>query len=121
MWRTGKNLCDPSKLDDSSNNFIWGYRGTGFLFKANQTYTLSVTSTLNVSSIRIVSVDEATVLAQAGSGLKYATYTPTTDTYGVIRLWATGLSLYGTSVQLELGSTATSYEEYHGTALTLSW
>ena len=119
VWRTGENLLDPSKLDGSSANFIWGYRGTGFLFKANETYILSVSSNVVVSSIRIITVDESIILAQSNGTLQYVTYTPTADTYGVIRLWASGLSLESTNVWLNLGSTASPYSPYTGTSLTI--
>lgn len=119
VYRTGKNLCDPAKLDGTKANFIWGYRGTGFLFKAGISYTLSTGK--EVDSIRIVSLDEQTVLAQGSSGIAGITYTPATDTLGVIRLWSTGLTLDGINFLLELGSTATAYEPYTGQTVNVQF
>ena len=118
VYGTGANLLDPDELDTSVNNFIWGYRGTGFLFKGGKTYTLSFGK--DISSIRIVSVDEQIVLAQAPT-LRYVTYTPTVDTLGVIRLWSSGITMDGLEPMLSLSSMAQPYQPYVGTTLPVSW
>jgi hypothetical protein len=52
VTRTGKNLCDPSKINTLSSNYIWFYKEDGFVFKSGVTYALSVGK--DVPSIRIV-------------------------------------------------------------------
>ena len=78
--------------------------------KANTTYTFSFNGT-NCSSLRIVSVDEQTVYAQAPATNPYkVSYTPSIDTLVAFRLWGSGLT--GTDFMLEVSNTGTSYEPY---------
>ena len=113
VTRTGKNLCDPSKINTLSSNYIWFYKEDGFVFKSGVTYAFSVGK--DVSSIRIVDYNNNNViLAEADVSKRYVIYSPVSDVVGVIRLWATGLTIEGLNPQLELGSTATDYEPYSG-------
>ena len=105
--KNGKNLVDPSKFVNSPSNFIWGYRNEGFLLRANITYTFSLTGT-DISSVRLVSVDEQTVYAQTSS--LTITYTPSNDVLVVFRIWGQGA--IASDFQLEVNNTNTSYEPY---------
>lgn len=111
LTKTGKNLIDPSNFVSWPTNFIWGYKNTGFLLRAGYTYTFSFNGT-NASSLRLVSVDEQTIYAQATTSNPYmVTYTPTADTLIVFRLWGNGLT--GTDFMLEISETVTEYESYN--------
>ena len=110
LTKCGKNLVNPSNFTSGLANFIWGYRNVGYLLKANTTYTFSFNGT-NCSSLRIVSVDEQTVYAQAPATNPYkVSYTPSIDTLVAFRLWGSGLT--GTDFMLEVSNTGTSYEPY---------
>ena len=108
----GKNLLDASTAS-SPANIVWLCEPDGFLFKANQAYTLSVPSADLLQSISIYSTDKTTQLAYAASQ-KSVTYTPTEDTYGLPRLYNSNGVAQTTidKAQIELGSTATSWSPY---------
>jgi len=115
----GKNLCNPSKVTHPSSQYIWGYKGEGFLFRAGTSYTLSINIT--VASTSIYSVDETTQLAYASS-VNRVTYTPTEDTLGVLRFYgATALDFDNAHIQLEIGTSPTAYEPYTSTTHTTTY
>lgn len=115
----GKNLCNPSKVTHPSSQYIWGYKGEGFLFRAGTSYTLSID--IAVASTSIYSVDETTQLAYASS-VGRVTYTPTKDTLGVLRFYgATALDFDNAHIQLEIGTSPTTYEPYKGTTHTTTY
>ena len=116
--KCGKNLIDPSKFVSNPTNFIWGYRNEGFLLRANITYTFSFIGT-DISSLRLVSVDEQTIYSQA-SGLqpRTITYTPSNDVLVVFRIW--GMGAVASDFQLEVNNTNTSYEPHKYISDTVS-
>lgn len=121
----GKNLLDPDKLTQGTTQYVWGYKGTGFLFKANTTYTFSIDPSITYSSISIYGVDESTQLAYAGgnAGGKVS-YTPTEDTYGVLRLYSgDGIALSNIvgNAMLEIGSDRTAYSPYSNVCPISGW
>lgn len=119
LTKIGKNLVDSSKFIAGPTNFIWGYKNEGFLLRANKTYTFSFNGT-NCSSLKLVSVDEQTIYAQAPLSAPYrVTYTPASDTLVVIRMWGTGIT--GTDFMLEISNTATKYEAYKSNTYTVSF
>lgn len=119
LTKIGKNLVDSSKFINWTANFIWGYKNEGFLLRANKTYTFSFNGT-NCSSLRLVSVDEQTVYAQASASTPYkVTYTPASDTLVVFRLWGAGIT--GANYQLEIASEPTEYEDHKEESYTVSF
>ena len=120
----GKNLCDPSELTQEYDGLVWGYYDTGILLKANTTYTLSVSSSLNINSIGIWGTDHTTQYAHKSTGINYVSYTPTQDVYACLRVYrASGLdtSDVSGSIQLESGSSATSYAPYSNICPITGW
>ena len=120
IQRTGKNLLDKAQFEYGANTqFIWGYRGAGFLLKGGRTYTFATNT--DPSSMRLVSVDESTVYAEKTATSKIV-YTPAKDTLVVFRLWnSSAQNLSALTVQLELGSTATDYEPFRGNSYSVTW
>ena len=123
----GKNLLDPSNLEVASTaTYVWGYRGTGYLFKSGVAYTISVTDNITIASFRIVSVDEETVLAQAASGTsnRIVYYTPESDTYGVIRMYngsSFDLDAVKAAAMIEVGSARTAWSPYSNICPISGW
>ena len=70
--------------------------------------------------MRLVSIDEQTIYAQASTTNPYkVTYAPTVDTLVVFRLWGSGLT--GTDFMLEVNNTATAYEPYKSMTYPVSF
>ena len=118
----GKNLLDPDELTLSGDSLVWGYYSSGFLFKANTTYTLSVSADLVISSISIYAIDHFTQLAYASPG-NYVSFTPTVDTYGCPRFYMNDIDLDAVkaSAQIEIGSTATSFVPFENICPITGW
>ena len=107
----GKNLVDPSKkVTASATTGKWYNDGTGFLLHSGQAYALSA----NVSTDATYFVY---IYAIGGTQLAYgkwtATYTPSADVYVYFQYYESGgAHLADAELQLELGSTATSFAPY---------
>lgn len=140
-YRTGKNLLDESFLSDLANYPIignYGYKYTDpILLEPNTTYRFSFTTPQTYETTRYWAVkvyDDAYTDINDSGIVRYLVnkkvtsgQSITTGAQGVIRF-----AVYGgqatlddiwnnTTVQLELGSTATSYESYSGTTLPIDW
>ena len=118
----GKNLLDPAKRQNLSNNIYWYYNTSGLLLMAGVTYTFSLSSATAQNSIEKIGGPQLAV----NYGKTSLTYTPSTDIYVWINAYFSGNfppPSGGTSevqCQLELGSTTTAYEAYQGTQYTIT-
>lgn len=107
----GVNLVDPSKkVTASATTGRWYNDGTGFLLHSGQTYTLSANVGTDVTYF-------VYIYAIGGTQLSYgkwtATYTPSADVYVYFQYYESGgAHLADAELQLELGSTATSFATY---------
>ena len=110
VLKLSPNLIDESTLVKVSAT-IWRYYSTvsqgGFDLKANTTYTLSTDD----SNINVYFYDYDTKTSVA-SGKHYKTYTPTEDTKVYFTLYLSSGIPENTHIQLEIGSTATTYRPY---------
>lgn len=108
-WAGGaeKNKLDPSKKSTSLDNstFRW-YEADGYLLSANQPYTLSCDD----SSVRLYFRDKngGTDLI---TGYSAITYTPTENITVFLQAYKSS-GIATDKFQLELGSSATSYQPY---------
>ncbi len=122
VYRTGKNLIDPSKkaiAPGSTTTARWYNDGTGFLLHSGKEYALSG----NVSTDATYFVY---IYSIGGTQLSYgkwtATYTPSADVYVYFQFYESGgAHLADAELQLELGSTATTYEPYNGNTYAVDW
>ncbi len=122
VYRTGKNLIDPAKkviVTGSTTTARWYKDGTGFLLHGGQAYALS--SNISTDATYFVYFYDL-----GGTQLAYgkwtATYTPTNDTYVYIQYYESGgAHLADAEFQLELGSTASTYEAYKGNTYSVEW
>lgn len=119
VYRTGKNLVDPSKkVATSTTTEKWYNDGTGFLLHGGQTYALS--SNISTDATYFVYFYD-----MGGTQLAYGkwatTYTPSADTYVYFQYYESGgAHLADAELQLELGS-ATTYEPYNGNTYSVDW
>ena len=117
VYRTGKNLIDPSKKVKTSQSIAkWYNDGVGFQLRGGQAYTLS--NSLGGGTVYFYNID--------GSALAYGsaskTYTPANDVYVYFQFYsATESEVDNVQFQLELGSTATTYESYNGNTYSVDW
>lgn len=104
-WQTGRALGNPNCCV------------TDFIpVKANQSYTISY-NTPAAENWRYNSDKQATSrLPMRGEANPSVTYTPNTDEYIRCSVKNEDVDIF----QIELGSTATAYEPYHGTSATLT-
>ena len=122
-YRTGKNMLDTNERANLGNSNIHFYFTNGLLLKAGQAYTFSVSQT--AAQLTFMAMD-GTVLAIAYSTTS-KTYTPSEDVLVKFDVYYTGQysppsgGLSEVDCQLELGSTASSYEAFGGTTLPVSW
>lgn len=141
VYRTGKNLLNEVFLADYSNYPIqgnYGYRYTEPIFlKPNTQYVFSFTTTQLYETVRYWAVkayDDAYDDINNSGAIRYlvngkysANQSITTGAKGAIRFATYGGQTTlddiwnNTTVQLELGSTATSYEPYSGTTIPISF
>jgi len=105
----GKNLLDPAKRTTYGSGLgqRW-YATDGITLKANQPYTMSVTSSTSIFVYFIDKVTDATLL----SGSSPQTYTPTEDVVVYLQAYSNVDISSIDTFQLELGSTATDYAPY---------
>ena len=124
VYRTGKNLVDQSAGNTSSGNWWIGADASNgepngsFVLNAG-TYTFSVSDTMSGLYIR-----------KNGSNVKVV-YNASSATFTLSERTAIRLMLYQNNVtiaywntvdiQLELGSTATTYEPYNGSTYAVDW
>ena len=115
----GKNILNESQHVLTNRNIYWGRNAdqSGFLIKAHTTYTLSVCDNLEPPTrMYFVSKAGKTLKEISGSSV---TYTPDEDIWvSFDAYWADGRPENATVMQLEIGSTATSYEPYQSQSLT---
>ena len=111
VTRTGKNLLDPSARTTSAQNIRY-YQNDNLLLKAG-TYTLSISS--QVSGLYVNS-GASTLFEKYNS--TFLAFTLTEDTPVHFDFYKSGID---TSLlcQLEVGSTASSYEAYQGETYTI--
>ena len=118
-WRTGKNLLDPDKRTQTSNNIRY-YVSDGFLLKSGQTYTLSISGP-PANGLYFVRMSDNSNIALKYNNTKL-TYTPTEDVLVKFNIYyapAPSGGLDDIKCQLELGSTATPYSSYSGNQYTI--
>ena len=120
VYRTGKNLVDPAKkVATSTTTAKWYNDGTGFLLHGGQAYALS--SNISTDATYFVYIYD-----MGGTQLAYgkwtATYTPAVDVYVYFQYYESGgAHLADAELQLELGSSATTYEPYNGNTYSVDW
>lgn len=111
-YDSGKNLLNVSTAQGTGT--IWFHYDNGILLKKGTTYTFSCKN-YGTGSISLYTLDHTTQVAYAyitESSAKVA-YRPTEDIYVCPRIYQAGLTVSSLiDVQLEVGSTATSYEPY---------
>ena len=125
VTRVGKNLCPNKIYQRNSKNYVIGTdNDTSFpflLFK-DKTYTLSFNVTISTTyQVYIREENQSTATQYTGTSV---TFTPNiTGNYKIVitsALADTSVSNYS-NIQLEVGSTATTYEAYNGTIYPISW
>ena len=114
----GKNLLDPEKrITYGSGYGLRWYYDDGFVLKANQAYTFSVTFS-NPIALYIINKATGDTIANGSDNL---TVTPTEDTTVYMQAYrAQDISSVDT-FQLELGSTATAYVPYSNICPITGW
>ena len=111
---TGKNLLNPEYRENLSNKIKF-YKDAGYLIKAGVTYTFSISGG-NASGIYFVRKSDESDIAVKYNNTSL-TYTATEDTLVCFNIYYSQVPSGGLSsinCQLELGSTATTYEPYSG-------
>ena len=105
----GKNLLDPAKRTTYGSGLgqRW-YATDGITLKANQPYTMSVTSSTSIFVYFIDKATDATLL----SGSSPQTYTPTEDVVVYLQAYSNVDISSIDTFQLELGSTASAWAPY---------
>ena len=126
VTRTGKNLLNPSTLltgyyaDKDANDTSGSattYR-TAELALTQGTYTISFSTAVNIVRYREKGITSSNNVA---TGVKAYTFTISTDATVALGFRIPNESWDdSTTIQIELGSTATSYEPYTGTTYTSS-
>lgn len=129
VTRTGKNLLDPAYRyeDSTANNYHvrYYYHGPSFpyyeklLLKKGVTYTLSFTGAANAAGLYVYSDSSTRPFIKYSSN--FITFTPTDDFYAAFDIyWASGdIPVEDVLCQLEVSSTASSYEAYQGQTYTI--
>ena len=119
----GKNLLDPAYRVNTDSNSRFYYNSDGLLLKANTAYTLSVS--IAAAGLYINSISGNTLASNFGK--TSLTYTPTEDVLVKIDVYFAGNypALSGGTesalVQLEIGSSATSYNPYSNICPITGW
>ena len=122
LKRTGKNLIDDSVLYQDGNQVVFGQntvRTTRGLYLGAGTYTVTV----SCSKTAIIYVGTEDAPNGTGIGNTSTSRSFTLNKSQNVAIWAylSGLLVSDiTSVQLELGSTATTYSPYQGNTYTVS-
>lgn len=129
--RAGKNLLNGADVtieaDSGNHNIDVGsviLKAGTYTYSAYQdvTMTSNTRNTLAVSYGGNVYYENANQNAHLGSGLHTITFTLATEQTVAFRIWGNTLSNTTTysQLQVEQGSSATTYEPYQGTTLSLS-
>lgn len=115
--QTGKNIIQNLKYQATSNRVNIGQSDDDFsVFLRAGTYTLSISSSINIRAYYRGSLDGSNTLINPTYSTSYiGTFTLSEDKY--VRIWVIGQDEnVSTSdiltIQLEVGSTATAYEAY---------
>lgn len=125
VTRTGRNLLDDSDMQILTTQLRIardeGLGGNPFLLKGGCTYTLSCNSSKPASAIYLIkpytSVRQAIAFRFNSRSITYA---PEEDIeVGCVLDWSNGRPEDATHLMLEVGSTATAYEPYHGNTYTI--
>ena len=106
----GKNLIDPTTRTKPSNTMYRWYNATGFLLKANTTYTFSARSSEKTLNVYFYDFETTTSIKSSSTGA--VTYTPTEDTKVFFTAYVASGIPEDVMPQLEYGSTATDYKPY---------
>ena len=112
---TGKNLLDESQYNLGTNYIYWGYGVSrkGFLLRANIQYTLSVDNSIKTPSGIFIEDKASGATLVSEYNAKSVNYTPDEDTWAQFQAYYNnGRPENESYLQLEIGSTATSYEPY---------
>ena len=134
VTRTGKNLFNKNigvttkkiRGDDGteSTSSASGYTNALGGFLPNTQYTISGTLLASSQSMRIYYLDERQNWISRSSSISYG-YTPYTFTTPAgcrwIQMQYNLASADFDTVQIEIGSTVTDYEEYQGTTVNIDW
>ena len=115
VTRTGRNLIDPSVKSTSGTTIARWYYDTGFMLYAGVTYTLWTGDLTDT-----VYIDNHTTNTNVKNGHSI-TYTPDTDLLAHFRVYRPSGGLVNVNLQMEIGSTASPYEAYQGTSVTVSF
>lgn len=119
VYRTGKNLLDPSaQTEDVSTRKRW-YWTDGFLLEAHKSYTFTeFHDGAGDVTVYFMPMDSVDPLAYDSHTV---TYTPTADVYVRFQAFRSDGIPTGTVYQLEVCSTASAYTPYQGTTYPVSW
>lgn len=117
----GKNLLDPDERTNTNNN-IHFYFGSGFLAKANQAYTFSVSDA--AAQLTVFKFDGSTIVVNYGKTA--LTFTPTEDVLIKLDAYYSGGyqpsgSINDVKCQLEKGSSASSWTPYANECPISGW
>ena len=126
MTRTGKNLINPCvgsftsvaswvSLENVNANTVTD--GTQ-IYLPEGTYTLSYAERTTAWATQIFSADGSTLL---NSSQNSVTFTVSADTLGYIRINVGYQQAVSFKIQIEVGSTATTYEAYNGESITRTY
>lgn len=114
----GKNLLDANiGIPYGGGSGMRWYESQGFMLMANKTYTFSASNT-NGASVAVYIIDHATRTTLASSTL-VTTYTPTQNVIVYLQAYRGSGIPSGTEFQLEFGTSATEYEPYTSSTLSL--
>ena len=103
---SGKNLLNPAEYESVTATQSRWYYTDGYTLKAGTAYTLSCDGSVTVYIMR--KSDSAALATRTD----FVTYTPTEDVEVWFRVYKSGGLPETFNAQLELGSTATTYEPY---------
>ena len=128
--RTGKNLLNPNitwtaGIRDDNGNIVSGsshFTNAVYGIKPNTKYTISGTlqvATTDAHRIYFLKAD-GTWISRTGTSTQSPHTFTTPSECGAIQIQVTGALTELGDVQLEEGSTATTYEPYSGTTLSVS-
>lgn len=126
--RTGKNLIDISTwttgaLDVSNGTVITNDNKSvsPYIFLKSGTYTLSRLERATGNWVKAAFYDYSKVYVNEIFNNKNLTNTFTLNKNGYIRIGTDYVVTESDHIQLELGSTATSYEPYTGQTISVNW
>lgn len=112
---TGKNLLNNAGYQLTATNLRWGRDEgyNGIILKAHTQYTLSVNDSLPIPNAMCINYKPSNKTIYSKSNVRSITYTPEEDVLvSLDAVWDNGRPENATHFQLEIGSTATSYEPY---------